>query len=263
MGLPAQRRNRLDQEDGLPNGPPKEAVAALDRAYELIFEDSPVMLHSSDRQGRLLRVNRRWAETLGYARGEVLGKNSFELLTEGSRVRMAQGATPLLWRAGAARSVGIEVVKGDGKVLDMLFDADVVHSGPTATESLFATVDFRGAAQWEEARVTLEALRELSLERRSIETALSGGHRRSIDQLPAGSLTENAGKRDWMTEGLASLAEHAQDISTNLRGLTQAHQQSLDTMVEQQGKLLDVAREISKTLRYLSEAASFPDPSPE
>ena len=241
----------------------KDALKAINEAISLIFKDAPVMMHSSDRQGRLLRLNRLWTRTLGYDPVKVLGKKSFDLLTEESRARIVTDALPLFWRTGAASSVGIEVVKGDGKVLDVLFDADVVQSGPTAAESLVATVDIRDAAQWEEARVTLQALRELSLERRRIETALSGGHLRSIDQLPARSSTENEGKLNWMKEGLASLAEHAQDISSNLRGLTHGHQQSLDTMVEQQGELLDVAREMSKTLRYLSEAASFPDPSPE
>jgi len=213
--------------------PAKDALKAINDAISLISNDAQVMMHSSDRQGRLLRLNRLWTRTLGYDPVKVLGKKSFDLLTEESRARIVTDVLPLFWRAGAARSVGIEVVTGDGKVIDVLFDADVVHSERTATESLVATLDSRDAAQWEEARVTLQALGELSLERRGIETTLSDGHRRSIDQLPARPLTENPDKLDWMKEGLASLAEHAQDISMNLRRLTHGHEQTLDTMAEQ------------------------------
>ena len=43
---------------------------------DLIFESAPVMMHSIDKSGRIVAVNREWLKRLGYERNEVLGKKS-------------------------------------------------------------------------------------------------------------------------------------------------------------------------------------------
>ena len=54
--------------------PAKDALKAINDAISLISNDAQVMMHSSDRQGRLLRLNRLWTRTLGYDPVKVLGK---------------------------------------------------------------------------------------------------------------------------------------------------------------------------------------------
>ena len=46
----------------------------------LIFESAPVMMHSIDRDGRIVAVNREWLKRLGYERDEVLGRKSIDFL---------------------------------------------------------------------------------------------------------------------------------------------------------------------------------------
>ena len=43
------------------------AIATIDRHLETAFQNAPVMMHSLDESGRLVQVNRRWSDELGYA----------------------------------------------------------------------------------------------------------------------------------------------------------------------------------------------------
>ena len=60
----------------------ERALAEIDRYMNTLFDRAPVMMHSIDRSGRLVRVNRRWLHGLGYKKREVLGKRSIDFLTD-------------------------------------------------------------------------------------------------------------------------------------------------------------------------------------
>ena len=80
----------------------------------------------SNRGGRIVRVNRRWLQRLGYKRREVIGRMSVEFLTEESRVWAVRETLSLFWRVGSARSIGYQFVTNEGGVLDVLLDAEAV-----------------------------------------------------------------------------------------------------------------------------------------
>ena len=69
-----------DMNDPVSEREPREqsenALALARESFDLIFEDAPVMMHSINEEGKLLRVNRRWAETLGYDCDEAVGHKS-------------------------------------------------------------------------------------------------------------------------------------------------------------------------------------------
>ena len=50
-----------------------------------LYNGTPAMMHSMDRDGLIVNVNDTWLRTLGYGRDEVLGRNSLEFLSETSR----------------------------------------------------------------------------------------------------------------------------------------------------------------------------------
>ena len=58
-----------------------EEIAAR---YRSLYNNTPVMMHSIDSEGRLITVNDYWLQTLGYERSEVLGRRSIDFLTEAS-----------------------------------------------------------------------------------------------------------------------------------------------------------------------------------
>ncbi|MCF8236285.1 MAG: PAS domain S-box protein [Bacteroidales bacterium] len=53
--------------------------------YRNIYNNTPVMLHSINREGKLISVSDYWLEIMGYKREEVIGKPSIDFLTEESR----------------------------------------------------------------------------------------------------------------------------------------------------------------------------------
>ena len=151
----------------------ENALVLAQESFDLIFEDAPVMMHSIDGEGKLLRVNRRWVETLGYDSDEIQGHKSVDFLTDESQLRAEEDTLPLLWRAGAARSVGLQFVKKDGEPLDISLDAEVSYTPSGRTFALGALRDRLDTAQWRQASATIRALKELADLQLELEAALS------------------------------------------------------------------------------------------
>ena len=109
MSLSSAERKRAEKD-----------LREVTRRYETLFDSAPIMMHSIDRDGKLVRVNSSWLQRLGYKRREVLGKRCWEFLTEDSREIAVREMLPVLWRAGSVRSVGYQLVSKDGRVLDIV-----------------------------------------------------------------------------------------------------------------------------------------------
>ena len=133
--------NDSDSEngDGVGRSRLKRALALVNECYDNLFERSPIMMHSIDQYWKLIGVNRKWLATHGYEAADVLGRRSIEFLSEESRAAAVSETFPPFWRAGSARSVGYEMVRKDGRVLDVLLDADL-DTDPTGTRRTLATI---------------------------------------------------------------------------------------------------------------------------
>ena len=101
-----------------------KAPRVSDEHYRSLFTNVPIMLHSIAEDGRLLAVNQRWLEVLGYAEEEVLGRKSIEFLTEESR-EAAAGYLPKFWKDGTAYDVPYQFVKKNGEIVDVLLSGVV------------------------------------------------------------------------------------------------------------------------------------------
>lgn len=225
------------------------ALAAVNKYIDTLFDRAPVMMHSIDRDWKIIKVNRRWLQRLGYESSEVLGRTCTDFLTEESRSWAVKDTLPLFWRVGSARSIGYQFVKKDGEIVDVLLDADV---SPTAIGEPFSYAAIRKAhdlTQWEEATTTLTALQQLSRVRLNFERILSGREGPKPDPdltwVPAygSELDVEVAK-----ETLGKLLELGQDVSMSLRGLLRVQEEWLGATAEQHRELLLVARNIDKTL---------------
>ena len=87
--------------------------------YRALFERAPVMMHSVDRERRLLSVNDAWLATLGYTRAEVLGRDSSEFLTPESRRRALESVVPRFIREGSLRDVDYQMRTRSGEIIDV------------------------------------------------------------------------------------------------------------------------------------------------
>jgi len=91
--------------------------------YQSLYNNTPVMMHSIDHDGKLTTVSDYWLEVLGYERSEVLGRSPTDFLTEASRRRALEVELPRFFQTGVAKDIEYQMVKKDGDVVDVLLSA--------------------------------------------------------------------------------------------------------------------------------------------
>ncbi|WP_019500247.1 PAS domain S-box protein [Pseudanabaena sp. PCC 6802] len=148
----AQRHQQLESELRTSIGQLQERTRNLEREayqhqqnekrYEQLYENTPIMLHSIDRYGRLIEVNNYWLEKLGYSREEVIGRKSTEFLTEDSRHYAEEVVLPQFFRTGICLNVPFQFTRKDGGILDVLLSAFVERDeSGQVVQSLAAIAD--------------------------------------------------------------------------------------------------------------------------
>ena len=91
--------------------------------FRNLFEKTPIMLHSIDKDGCLLSVSDRWLEVMGYRRGEVIGRRSTEFLTEESRRYALEVVLPDYMEKGWCSDIPYQMVCKNGRIIDVLLSA--------------------------------------------------------------------------------------------------------------------------------------------
>ena len=163
----------MDEEQSVERERSARALVAAQDSFDTIFDNAPVMMHSIDEEGRILRVNRVWTETLGYEKDEVLGHRSVDFLADDSRQRATEDTLPLFWQAGAARSIGYQFLTKDGGPLDVMLDAEAARTTSGTRFTLAALRTPFDTRQWRQASVTIRALKVLIRLQRQYEAALT------------------------------------------------------------------------------------------
>lgn len=101
----------------------RRRLADNELRYQNLYESTPAMMHSIDRNGKIVSVSRTWLETLGYRREEVIGRPSADFLTEDSRRLAVEQVLPEFFRSGRCDDVPYQMLTHDGRVLDVLLSA--------------------------------------------------------------------------------------------------------------------------------------------
>ena len=91
--------------------------------YGLLYNETPVLLHSIDRTGTLVEVNDHWLKILGYARDEVIGRKVTDFFTESSRKYAQDIVLPAFFRDGVCENIPYQFVKKNGELVDVLLSA--------------------------------------------------------------------------------------------------------------------------------------------
>ena len=234
------------------------ALRTVTESSEILFERAPVMMHSINRQGRLVKVNRRWLTTLGYEKDEVIGQISVNFLTDESRLRAIQDSLPLFWQAGSARSIGHRFLRKDGRVLSVLLDAEVVPGTEGDLSALATLRSPNNLHLWRQASTNLERFRKLTGVQRQLENLLlpGGGGPPDTGRPREPQLLSLAQDRTSAKELFGTIVELAQDISSSLSALSRLHHEWRDAFLEQQDELLLAMRSIDKTLIEMKDMAT-------
>ncbi len=88
--------------------------------YRSIYHNTPAMLHSIDRNYRLLKVSDYWLDLTGYTREEVIGKKLTSFFTEESRKLAEEKILPNFFKTGKAQNIHYQFVKKNGEIMDIL-----------------------------------------------------------------------------------------------------------------------------------------------
>lgn len=114
----------------------------LEAQIQRLNDSIPVMLHSIDREGKLVNVNQYWLDKLGYHREEVIGRKSIDFLTQESRRYATEVVLPKYFSTGVCRDIPYQFVCKNGSIIDGLLSAFAEwDEAGNIVRSLAVTVD--------------------------------------------------------------------------------------------------------------------------
>ncbi len=135
----------------------KLVLSQSEERHRMMYNNTPAMLHSIDRDGRLVSVSDYWLAVMGYEREEVLGRRSSEFLTEASRRHAIEVVLPEFMKSGSCKDVEYQFVKKNGEVMDVLLSAiSERDAGGTVVRSLAVIQDITKRKLMEKARLESE-----------------------------------------------------------------------------------------------------------
>ena len=129
-----------------------QALRESRRRYRNLYDNTPVMLHSIDREGRLVSVSHYWLSRMGYTREEVLGRPVSDFMTEDSARRAREQVWPEFFRTGSVKDMAYELVTKAGEIIETLVSATAERDEEgRVTRSLAVLVDVTAFNRAQEA----------------------------------------------------------------------------------------------------------------
>ncbi|MEN6318997.1 MAG: PAS domain S-box protein [Syntrophaceae bacterium] len=101
----------------------EEALREIKERYRTLYHETPAMLHSIESNGVIVNVSNQWLNTLGYDRGEVIGRKLTEFLTEESRRYAEEVVIPNFLKNGCCKDIPYQFIKKNGDTMDVLLSA--------------------------------------------------------------------------------------------------------------------------------------------
>lgn len=88
--------------------------------YRHIYHKTPVMLHSIDTEGKIIRVSDHWVEELGYNREDVIGKQLISFFTPESQHYATNVIFPKFFSTGFCKDIPYTYAKKNGEKMDIM-----------------------------------------------------------------------------------------------------------------------------------------------
>ncbi|WP_373500092.1 response regulator [Desulfococcus sp.] len=124
--------------------------------YRFIYDNSPVMMHSIDQEGRFCDVNWKWLFEMGYEREAVLGRDAYFMLAPESLDPPDSENIPVFGRQSAT-DFPCRFRKKNGSVIDVMVSSETVKNLLGKKISICVVRDVTRQKQMENERLHLES----------------------------------------------------------------------------------------------------------
>ena len=137
----------------------EKALRDSEVRYRTLYHHTPAMLHSIDREGRLVSVSDYWSEVMGYSKKEVIGKPLVDFLTPESREYAEQVVFPQFFKTGYCKDIPYRFKKKGGEVIDIVLSAiSDRNTAGQAERSLAVSIDVTDIKELKKAQHQLRRL---------------------------------------------------------------------------------------------------------
>jgi PAS domain S-box-containing protein len=138
--------------------------------FHMLYNNTPVMMHSINKNGEIVNVNDYWLKVMGYQREEVLGKKSVDFVTAASREYAENVNIPKFFKTGCLENIEYQWVKKSGEIIDVLLSSVGIRNERGEVErSLAFIVDIT------ERKRAEQALRESETKFRTLAESITAG----------------------------------------------------------------------------------------
>ena len=125
------RRRQLESE-----------LRASEARYRHIYHKTPVMLHSIDTQGIIIRVSDFWLQKMAYHRNEVIGRKLTDFYTPESKQYAEEVVFPVFFKTGFCEEIPYTYVNRMGEKIEILLSCYGVRDDEgKVVRSLAVSVD--------------------------------------------------------------------------------------------------------------------------
>ncbi len=90
-----------------------------EKRFRQLYQRTPAMLHSMDRDGSLLYISQSWLDTLGYNRNEVIGKDFFAFVVDENIQELRIKHFQRLNELGEIRDINYQLRQASGSAIEV------------------------------------------------------------------------------------------------------------------------------------------------
>ena len=144
-------------------------LSASERKYRMLYDEAPLAYQSLDPDGNVLDVNPAWLRTLGYERGEVVGRHFSEFLHPDGRPHF-QRNFPAFKERGYVNDVRFKMVHKTGHFIDVSFEGCIGYHPDGSVRQTYCV--FKDIT--EQLRAEAEQRRALALLRAAMDCSPAG-----------------------------------------------------------------------------------------
>jgi len=99
------------------------ALLQSEAGYQTFYRKTPVMLHSINRDGRIIDASDHWLAVLGYSRDEVIDRPLTDFFCEDSRRIAMEEVLPRFFSTGEVHDIPYCLLRKDGTRIEVLLSA--------------------------------------------------------------------------------------------------------------------------------------------